>query len=113
MVSAVRYKRLVPQGKRRLKTAAVSHGGLRRLSGSLLRQGDRYRHTADEHLFVQPQRILGQHGELLVRNGVQIHAGKIMAHVDHPLADTLLVRDAPPVYKFTSMLWRVVISSES
>ena len=73
----------------------------------------RKNHTAGQHLLVQPQRLFGKHRELLVGNRVEVDAGKVVADIDHPLADALLVGHYPPAYKFTRTLWRVVISSES
>ena len=62
---------------------------------------------------MQPQRLFGKHRELLVGNRVEVDAGKVVADIDHPLADALLVGHYPPAYKFTRTLWRVVLSSET
>ena len=62
---------------------------------------------------MEPQSILGEHGEILIGDGFKAHAGEVVAHIDHSLANALLIGDTPPVYKFTSVLCRVVISSES
>ena len=53
---------------------------------------------------MEPQSILGEHGEILIGDGFKAHAGEVVAHIDHSLANALLIGDTPPVYKFTSVL---------
>lgn len=60
--------------------------------------------TRDQYLLMKPQGLFGEHGELLVRDGIQIDAGKVMTDVNHPLPDALVVRHDPPAYQFTSRL---------
>lgn len=58
----------------------------------------------DEHLPVQLQRLLGKHGELLVRNAVEMDTRKVMADIDQSLTNPLVVTYRPGVYQFTSRL---------
>jgi hypothetical protein len=51
---------------------------------------------------MQPQSFFAQYGEILIANSVQIHAGKVVTHVRHPLPDTLVVFHRPAIYKPTS-----------
>lgn len=37
--------------------------------------------TRDQYLLMKPQGLLGEHGELLVRDGIQIDAGKVLTDV--------------------------------
>ncbi len=53
---------------------------------------------------MQPQSILGEHGEILIGDGFETYSGEVVAHIDHSLANALLIGNAPPVYKFTSVL---------
>jgi len=53
---------------------------------------------------VEPQGILGEHGEILIGDGFEAYSGEVVAHIDHSLANSLLIGDTPPVYKFTSVL---------
>ena len=56
--------------------------------------------TGDEHLLVQPQRLLGKHGKLFVRDAVEMNTRE----VDQPLTNPLVVTYCPGVYQFTSRL---------
>ena len=69
--------------------------------------------TGDEHLLVEPQGLLRKHGELLVRDAVEIDTRKVVADINQPLTNPLVVTYRPGVNQFTSRLWRVVIISES
>ena len=71
-----------------------SGSGGRRLQGQ----------TGDEHLLVKPQRLLGKHGELLVRNAVEMDTRKVVADIDQPLTNPLVVTYSPGLYQFTSRL---------
>lgn len=70
-------------------------------------------HTGNNHLLVQPEGFLGEHGEFFVRNSIQVHSWKVVSQIDHPLTDALLIGDCPAVYKPTKRLWRVEMISES
>ena len=53
---------------------------------------------------MQPQSILGEHSKILIGDGFEAYSGEVVAHIDHSLANALLIGDTPPVYKFTSVL---------
>ena len=53
---------------------------------------------------MQPQSILGEHSKILIGDGFETYSGEVVAHIDHSLANALLIGNAPPVYKFTSVL---------
>ena len=53
---------------------------------------------------MQPQSILREHGEILIGDGFEAYSWEVVAHIDHSLANALLIGDTPPVYKFTSVL---------
>lgn len=55
-------------------------------------------------LLVQPQRLLGEHCELVVGDRVEVYAWEVMTDVDHPLPDALFVPDRPGIYKPTRVL---------
>jgi hypothetical protein len=60
--------------------------------------------TGDEHLLVQPQRLLGKHGKLFVRDAVEMNTREVVADIDQPLTNPLVVTYCPGVYQFTSRL---------
>ncbi len=55
-------------------------------------------------LLMQPQRLLGEHCELVVGDLVEVYAREVMADVSRPLPDTLIVLDRPGIYKPTRVL---------
>lgn len=58
----------------------------------------------DLHLLMQPQSLLGEHGELFVGEHIQVDAGEVVTDVDGALSYALLIRDHPPADQFTSAL---------
>ena len=46
----------------------------------------------------------GKHGELLVRDAVEMDTRKVVADIDQPLTNPLVVTYRPGVYQFTSRL---------
>ena len=53
---------------------------------------------------MQPQGILGENSKILIGDGLKVYSWEVVAHIDHSLANALLIGNAPPVYKFTSVL---------
>ena len=86
-------KRKAPQSQG-LRGFGTRGSGRRRLQGQ----------TGDEHLLVKPQRLLGKHGELLVRDAVEMDTREVVADIDQPLTNPLVVTYRPGVYQFTSRL---------
>ncbi|WP_289118479.1 hypothetical protein [uncultured Parabacteroides sp.] len=53
---------------------------------------------------MQPQRLLGKHGKLFVRDAVEMNTREVVADIDQPLTNPLVVTYCPGVYQFTSRL---------
>ena len=60
--------------------------------------------TGNKHLLVKPQCLFRKHGELLVRNAVEMDTRKVVADIDQPLTNPLVVTYRPGVDQFTSRL---------
>ncbi len=60
--------------------------------------------SGDEELLVEPECLFRQRGELLVRDGIEVHTREVVADIDQPLTKPLVVAYRPGVDQFTSRL---------